>query len=1488
MPFCPASGGGNAKFAVLASGGAVDFTPCFHQAILLNVPSLFVFAVGVPRLAFLAKRSARFPAADARLYLEVALLLVAAGLAVAKAVVAATAGPGVDVSLLVSQLGAAVALLFAIPVQWLEHTKVPAPSALITAFWFARSITDALALRTYSRLGDDVDPVFYYLSLAGTLVSLMGTIAVAVPAASRSTPNDLPENNASVFSRVTFAWVLPVLRLANRRTITMDDIYDTSRFLTVRRLTPVYESLLARSRSGEDGKKTAAVHALTFGVIRRFWTTFALGVVAEFAYVGFNFLSPVFLSGLIGFVDQSSVRATAVAGSAAPPPLGDGLTYAIGLFIATNLVTISGAYCVQLMTKLQLRMRTVLMTAIYRKALVLSLTARGGSSVGEIVNRMAVDTSQVVAFLQQTDVWSMPVTIGLSLYFLWDLLGVSAFTGLLAMFVVTPITSVYTKIYVRENKVNLAAKDMRIKLLNEVISGMKTVKLYGLEDYFKRKLVALRDTEQAALRRLWQALSVVIGVSNSTHILVFLLTFVSYALIGPADKPLTPQRMFVSMSYLNLLLLPLNNIFNVIGAAGTAFVSYRRIGQFLAVGEIDPAAVDRSEGDNESLFAVQITDGHFQWERAAKKDDDETTADDNEQVDTPAAFELKGINFTLARGKLTAVVGRVGQGKSALLHAILGEMRKLRGSVAARGSVAYVPQQAWIFNGTLRENIVFCSEFDQEWYDTVVEACALGPDIKAMVNGDATVIGDKGVTCSGGQQARISLARAVYSRSSILLVDSVLSAVDSVSDKHIFSRVFGPRGLLRGKSVIFVTHGVHHLSQCDEVVLLKDGEIAENGTFDQLMDLGGAVAKLVAEYLTKDAAGDVERDGGADEPVTLAREDSVISTKDDASRADDSKPADVATPAAAAQQVDDDSLTGTVTWAVYRSYLAACGKRGLILFVPCFVIGIGIMALHSFWLQVMSSAINDATPDKPADLVFYLGVYGGLTGSNILVMAVVAYTSLAYMSINASRNLHAGLITRVMRAPMAWFTVVPAGRIVNRFSSDITAIDESIPMALINFIFNAGMLLATFAIIGVSAPMALIVVPFAVALLYQLAVYFLKASRELKRMDSATIAPVYQRFEESLHGLVSIRAYAVQEYYAQQLSNAIDRNNRARYLSMSLGRWLAVNSAALASLFILAVGLAAVFTRGTATSAMIGLALSQAQGLVWSFRVIVNVACQMESEMVAVERVLQYSQIDQEAAAKTDVVLPADWPVAGAVEFADYSTTYRPELPPVLRSINVSIAPGTRVGIVGRTGAGKSSLTLALFRIIEATGGSISIDGTDLSTLGLADLRSHLCIIPQDPQLFEGTLRDNLDPRAEYDDAAIWCALELSHMQDRVANLEGKLNAAVAAGGSSFSSGERQLLTLAAAILRKRRVVIFDEASGSLDAETDAIIQKTIREEFAGCTVLTIAHRIGTIIDSDMILVLDHGEVAEFDTPEVLLQRPESLFAKLVEDSRTH
>ncbi|ORZ37672.1 ABC transporter type 1, transmembrane domain-containing protein, partial [Catenaria anguillulae PL171] len=561
---------------------------------------------------------------------------------------------------------------------------------------------------------------------------------------------------------------------------------------------------------------------------------------------------------------------------------------------------------------------------------------------------------------------------------------------------------------------------------------------------------------------------------------------------------------------------------------------------------------------------------------------------------------------------------------------------------------------------TLRENILLTSQYDDKWYNRVIEACALKPDLETLPNGDQTLIGDKGVNLSGGQKARLSLARAVYARRDIYLLDDCLSAVDAHVDRHIFTHVLGPRGLLRSKTVLLVTHGVHHLAQCDDVALLKDGTVAEHGRFDDVMAQKGEIFKLVSEFSRTSPSG-TSSDEDDQKTVVAGRrravpkpERSPTSVSHVSTTADEDKAVN-ASPAV--EREDDDTLSGTVTWDVYKAYLKACGRRGMMMFVPMFIVSGVILTFHSYWMKVMSSAVDEATAKRESvNVLWYLYIYAGITVVNVVTMCAIVIVTLSIMSVSASRVLHAGLIARIMRAPMRFFDTTPAGRIVNRFSSDIDSIDFAIPLGLINFVFGVGGILSSMIVLGITTTWVLIVCPFTLAGLYLMGHYYLNASRELKRMDSNTTAPVYQKFEETLHGIVSIRAYQVEQDYTSQLAAALDRNIRAKYLSDSVARWLSVYSTALASLLVLGVGLTAVFTRGSALAASIGLGITQANMLIFMFRHLIDQACQMETTMVSVERVQQYSQVDQEAPEHNDSFQPPkDWPQAGVIEFDNYS-----------------------------------------------------------------------------------------------------------------------------------------------------------------------------------------------------------------------------------------
>ncbi|CAG8548825.1 3767_t:CDS:10, partial [Scutellospora calospora] len=779
------------------------------------------------------------------------------------------------------------------------------------------------------------------------------------------------------------------------------------------------------------------------------------------------------------------------------------------------------------------------------------------------------------------------------------------------------------------------------------------------------------------------------------------------------------------------------------------------------------------------------------------------------------------------------------------------------------GYVAYVPQSAWIMNATLRDNITFGLPYEPKFYEEVIDACSLKPDIEILPGGDLTEIGERGINLSGGQKARISLARAVYARADIYLFDDPLSAVDAHVGKHIFDQVIGPTGLLRTKARVFVTNGIHFLSRTNSLIMLRDGEIVEQGHFDELMKQKKELYNLINEYGQETSFEDVEEiqspevietyevdeanidfktEATARSPrerrvsvVSLHRRPSLItvSNKHDTEHGKD------------ALIVNEDIIKGKVAWNVYMTYMNSCSFTGVIFFLFMLILAqsaqIGLNVFLKFW-----SSQHDTS-----NALFYLAIYGaiGLTFSFLTVVQTITLW-----------------VFCAIRSPMSFFDTTPLGRILNRFSKDQYTIDEVLPRTFSGYFRTFFTVLATITVISFSTPaFILIIVP-------------MSTSRELKRLDSLTRSPIYSHFQETLGGVTTIRAYQQSQRFIIENEIRLDQNQKAYYPSVCCNRWLAVRLEFLGSLIIFSASLLAVISSvifNNIDDGLVGLSLTYALSVTQALNWAVRQSCEIETNIVSVERVKEYIDLPSEAPAVIPNNRPAPaWPQNGLIEYQNYSTRYRSGLELVLKGISFLVKPKEKIGIVGRTGAGKSSLTLSLFRLIEAAGGAIIVDGMDISKIGLYDLRSRITIIPQDPILFEGSVLFNLDPFATHNDVEIWQALQSAHLKDFIAQFDDKLHAKVLEGGDNFSQGQRQLICLARALLRRSPVIVLDE-------ETDAKIQKTIRSEFNWATLLCIAHRLRTIIDYDRVLVL----VVEFDTPYNLLLNESSVFRHLCEES---
>uniref|UniRef100_A0A4W5R8N7 ABC-type glutathione-S-conjugate transporter n=1 Tax=Hucho hucho TaxID=62062 RepID=A0A4W5R8N7_9TELE len=816
----------------------------------------------------------------------------------------------------------------------------------------------------------------------------------------------------------------------------------------------------------------------------------------------------------------------------------------------------------------------------------------------------------------------------------------------------------------------------------------------------------------------------------------------------------------------------------------SASVSLKRIQDFLSHEELDLESVDRNNTATGKHGRVTVVNGKFTW---AKQD--------------PPA--LHNINLMVPQGSLLAVVGHVGCGKSSLVSALLGEMEKLEGHISIRGSVAYVPQQAWIQNATLRDNILFGKAYNEQKYRSCLEACALTPDLEVLPGGDLTEIGEKGINLSGGQRQRVSLARAVYNEADVYLLDDPLSAVDSHVAKHIFDHVIGPEGALQGKTRILVTHGISFLPQVNNIVVLVEGRVSEMGSYQELLQQNGAFAEFLRNYSLEDIVED-EATGDLENPRSKSVRRRLCSERKHAEPDPEKK-----LPKVEKLIQAETTETGRVKSKVFWEYVKAVGPL-LTLFI-CFLYGCQNAAAigANVWL---SQWTNDAAQNMTQENIsMRVGVYAALGIAQGILVMVSSFT-LAMGNIGAARKLHYALLDNKFHTPQSFFDTTPIGRVINRFSKDIYVIDEALPSTVLMFLGTFFSSLSTMIVIVASTPIFAVVI--------------------------APLAFIYIFVQVLVLPSIRVRI--------EFIGNCI----------------------------VLFAALFAVIGKNELNPGLVGLSVSYALMVTMSLNWMVRMTSDLESNIVAVERVKEYSESKTEAPWEVEDKKPSpDWPSQGKVEFLDYSVRYREGLDLVLKNLTLSVRGGEKIGIVGRTGAGKSSMTLCLFRLLEAAGGEITIDGVKISEIGLHDLRSKLTIIPQEPVLFSGSLRMNLDPFDKYNDVEVWKALELSHLNKFVSNQPAKLELECSEGGENLSVGQRQLVCLARALLRKTRILILDEATAAIDLETDDLIQSTIRTEFEDCTVFTIAHRLNTIMDYTRVLVLDKGQVAEFDTPTKLLSK---------------
>ncbi|XP_036250695.1 ATP-binding cassette sub-family C member 3 [Molothrus ater] len=1327
--------------------------------------------------------------------------------------------------------------------------------------------------------------------------------------------NPCPELNSGFLSRLTFWWFTSMAIHGYKRPLEEKDLWslnddDTSKTI-VQQLSKEWDREKAECKQKEDvsymrksthvqnhaggspeeaevlirDKKHNRKPSFLKALLRTFGPYFLIGSFFKLIQDLLSFVNPQLLSVLIGFIKNKDA------------PAWWGFLIAALMFICAVLQTLVLHQHFQYCIVTGMRLRTGITGVIYRKSLVITNSAKRSSTVGEIVNLMSVDAQRfmdLMTFLNM--LWSAPLQIFLALYFLWQTLGPSVLAGVAVMVLLIPFNSaiaIKTRAFQVEQ---MRYKDSRIKLMNEILGGIKVLKLYAWEPSFSEKVLEIRKNELKVLKKSAYLNSLSTFAWISAPFLVALTTFAVYVSVDEKNI-LDAEKAFVSLSLFNILKFPLNMLPQVISNIAQTSVSLKRIQQFLSHDELNPNCVEKkviAPGN-----AISVRNATFSWGKELKP-------------------TLKDINMLIPSGSLVAVVGHVGCGKSSLVSALLGEMEKLEGEVAVKGSVAYVPQQAWIQNATLKDNILFGQAPNEEKYQDALEACALKTDLEALPGGDQTEIGEKGINLSGGQRQRVSLARAVYSSSDIFLLDDPLSAVDSHVAKHIFDKVIGPDGVLKGKTRILVTHGISFLPQVDYIYVLVDGKISEMGSYQELLKQNKAFAEFLRTYaLDEDIEEDeptmleeeevllaedtlsIHTDLADNEPVTnevrkqFLRQLSVVSSEggecpnkmSTKRRVCEKKPAEPPLPRKSPNEKliqAETTETGTVKLAVFWQYMKAIGP--VISLVICFLYccqnaaAIGANVWLSDWTN---EPVVNGTQHNTA---MRIGVYAALGLLQGLIVLICSFT-LAMGGINAARTLHAALLENKFHTPQSFYDTTPTGRIINRFSKDIYIIDEVIPPTILMFLGTFFTSLSTMIVIIASTPLfAVVIVPLAI-LYFFVQRFYVATSRQLKRLESVSRSPIYSHFSETVSGASVIRAYRRVKAFVDISDLKVDENQKSYYPGIVSNRWLGIRVEFVGNCIVLFAALFAVIGRNSLNAGLVGLSVSYALQVTLSLNWMVRMTSELETNIVAVERIKEYSETETEAPWIIEGKSPPEnWPSKGDLEFVNYSVRYRKGLDLVLKDLNLQVHGGEKIGIVGRTGAGKSSMTLCLFRILEAVKGEIKIDGVKISEIGLHDLRSRLTIIPQDPVLFSGTLRMNLDPFNKYSDEEIWKALELSHLKRFVSSQPSMLDYECSEGGENLSVGQRQLVCLARALLRKTRILILDEATAAIDLETDNLIQMTIRTQFVDCTVLTIAHRLNTIMDYTRVLVLDNGTIAEFDKPANLIAA-KGIFYSMAKDA---
>eukprot|EP00357_Protocruzia_adherens_P031519 CAMPEP_0115001824 /NCGR_PEP_ID=MMETSP0216-20121206/17633_1 /TAXON_ID=223996 /ORGANISM="Protocruzia adherens, Strain Boccale" /LENGTH=1370 /DNA_ID=CAMNT_0002367287 /DNA_START=20 /DNA_END=4132 /DNA_ORIENTATION=+ len=1312
----------------------------------------------------------------------------------------------------------------------------------------------------------------------------------------------------NVFSKISFWWTMPLLRLGKKRPLKDEDMWP----VRPEDDTELQVDTLKAHWLQEEQKDGNGNYPVIWAIYKSYyskllWMGFFDGIAAALPFV-----SPLAIQG-IGFYLQDDSSPTYV-----------GLAWVIALFLAQVIRTFFGAQSYFLIEIVGQNVSNGLKGMIYEKILAISPNSEYIYQQGKVVNLIQVDVFKLKYFIDMIpSALILIIQATLGIWLLFGFLGLSFLAGIGVILIVTFLNYRIGMISSKIQKQLMTKRDVRVRRTTELFTSVKIIKLFSWEQKFVDKVLEAREAELKERKRFikWSLLGSFL--LNVTPTAISTLTFVFYA--GVAKKELDAPTIFAAMTIFNIIQGPIRGLPNLINSFIQNRVSLIRVQDFLRAKEIDMTRILREPAPfTDDELAVQIQNGWFSWGKDSNAHEvkqvsvketgtSKTTAAEGgyiELQDTKEDLEntsndglgpvLSDINLEIPSGQFVAIVGDVGSGKSSLLSAMIGDIEEYdsaevqtKPSVRILKNLAYSSQEPWLQNMTVKENVLYGKELNQDLYDHVLEVSCLKPDLIVFPDGDQTQIGDRGISLSGGQKARVALARTLYSQSDLFIMDDVLSAVDGHTGAKIFTEAF--LGFLQDKTRVLVTHGSQYLPYVDRVIVLQNGKITQDGPVSLLVQEEGYVRELMKLH------GSLHEDGGLKlqrlTSETTAHDDQQIVAEEEKTASSESSGSDIELSGNSSDRsqekakskeskkkqerniiMEEDRETGGVKTSIYSTYLSYTGGYiTVVIIILAYVVFQGTKVFSDFWLGDWA---DESEEDQQDHVSYYLTIYCLIAvGNSVAILLKEICLNLSILK--ASQKLHYDMVTSLIKAPMnTFFDRTPTGRIINRFTGDLVTIDSMMGWAF-NSIFNRSFqVLSVFFVIGIAFPTGLLMFPFMAYLAWTLNTLLLRTNVEVTRLNQINRSPIVNFFSETMRGISVIRSSDHQELFRKKTNEYLNKTTETNFALTGTSKWFSTTMSYI-SISVLTITSAYFVVSRDASATIAALVLSYTVTLNDAIFWVLRSFTFLEGRMVSVERTHAYTQVEHESniIGEKEAITTTEWPSEGKIVFSNYSVRYRQETPLVLKNLTCTIQPGEKVGIVGRSGAGKTTITLSLFRILNAASGSITIDGLDISKVDLRKLRSNISLIPQEPLLFAGTLRFNLDPFNEFSEDQLMNGVAKVGLGALVASWPRKLDHEIKEGGENLSVGERQLICVVRALIRRKKVVLIDEATASVDSSNDQLIQESLRHFFVNSTVLTIAHRINTILESDKIMVLSSGKLVEFDTPTALRADANSRFS---------